>query len=223
MLMVGAVVAPAFASTSTVRVNDQGFVLGGSEGDVISLDSVPVSSEYQGQTCTVTVSTQNNFSVHEGNVLTVSSGDSSSEVVSVEGEADGAVSESFDLTLGSTIDLSLRLGETGSSSLTAEVTQDCSGAEIEETVVEVEAVVAETCDSDATEGSDSDSSDVDSSDATSEACETDCDTDSTDGTTGSNSDTDSDCDAEVVVESVVAEIPVAAPAQAVVGSPVYAG
>lgn len=208
MLMVGAVVAPAFASTSTVSVNEpDGFILGGSEGDVVSLRSVPVSSEYQGLTCTVSVATQNNFSIHEGNTLTVSTGDSSSEVVSVEGEADGAVSESFEMTLGETIDLSLTLGETGSSSLSVEVTQDCSGAEIEETVVEVEGVVAETCEDGTVEVvSESDSGDE------VVTCEVDCDAPGA-------ADTHSECEEE----EVVVEIPVAAPAEAVTGEPVYAG
>ncbi len=180
-MLVGALVAPAFASTATVSVSDQGYIFG-SEGDVVSLQSIPVSSEYQGQTRTVTVETLNNFSVHEGNVLTVVSGDSTSEIISVEGVADGAVSESFDLVLGETIELSVTLGESGSSSLTVDVTHEPS------VEIQVESVIADVCDTTTTGDASSD-------------------------------DASSDCD----VEEVVTEIPVAAPAKAVTGEPVYAG
>ena len=219
VLLVGSLIAPAFASSSTSRVDR--IVQGGAEGDVVSLSSVDVESQYQGLTCVITVESQNNFSVHEGNTLTVSSGEGSF-VVAVESEIDALVSESSELTLGETIDLSLTLGETGSSSLSVDVVQDCSGADAVVEEADVVEVVAEevVVEADAVD---------EAAEASVEVCDGDVAADVADAADVATATDGPDdvCDTEVVVSSagsaVAEEIPTAAPAKAVVGAPVYAG
>ena len=85
----------------------------GDAGTVIELASVPVPSEFVGQTCSATFESENNGSVREGSDLILASGASSLELEDVERTTPLVLTTSGPLTLGTTLTVSVRLGPEG--------------------------------------------------------------------------------------------------------------
>lgn len=100
-------------------------VLRAPAGSVTSIASSPVPAEFQGAECVADIQAVNQESVHPNNDLLISSGSSSAEVLDVESVAFGQAGAMVDLTLGATVDLSLRMGPDEVSSGGLIVTIDC--------------------------------------------------------------------------------------------------
>jgi hypothetical protein len=110
-----ALAAPASAQSvaEDVIVIPIDTVVFGPAGSVTSIASAPVPEEFQGSDCTANVRLGNQESVHLGNDLIVESGGSSAVVEDVESEPFGTTGATVPLTLGETVDVSLRFGADG--------------------------------------------------------------------------------------------------------------
>lgn len=95
------------------------------EGSVTLIASAPVPGEFQSADCVAEVEVDNQESVHDGNDLIVASGSTSGVVENFESEAFGVRTVAIPLTLGSTVDVSLRMGEDEISSGGVFITIDC--------------------------------------------------------------------------------------------------
>lgn len=71
--------APAFAQ-STITIALEGVFFVNNEGDVLVVHEEPVQPADVGSTCSGTLQTDNNASVHPGNTLIVASGGGSVEI-----------------------------------------------------------------------------------------------------------------------------------------------
>ena len=101
-------------------------VLEAPEGSVTLVASASVPGEFQGAACIAEVEVDNQESVHDGNDLIVSSGGTSGVVENFESEAFGIRTVEIPLTLGSTVEVSLRMGEDEISSGGVFITIDCT-------------------------------------------------------------------------------------------------
>lgn len=98
---------------------------GAPPGSVTQVASVAVPEDFQGVECIFDVQDVNNESVHPNNDLILSSGSTSGEVQNFETEAFGTVGASLMLTLGPTVDVSIRMGPDGRSSGGVNISVDC--------------------------------------------------------------------------------------------------
>lgn len=117
--------SPVSAQTITVDIAD-GTLIQGPVGSVHSLGSQDVPADLVGQSCDLVIEVKNNESVHPGNSIIVSSGDSKVTLDKVEEEAGTSVSTKGTLVLGKAIDVSVKLGEDEMSSLGSEVSVTCT-------------------------------------------------------------------------------------------------
>ena len=101
-------------------------VLRAPEGSVTQVASAPVPGEFQGSECVAEVEADNQVSVHDNNDLIVSSGATSGVVDNFESEAFGSRTVVIPLTLGTTVDVSLRMGPDEVSSGGVFITVDCT-------------------------------------------------------------------------------------------------
>ena len=88
--------------------------------------SAPVPGEFVGVACIAEVEVDNQQSEHDGNDLIVASGSTSGVVENFESEAFGVRTVEIPLTLGSTVDVSLRMGPDEISSGGVFLTVDCT-------------------------------------------------------------------------------------------------
>ena len=95
-------------------------------GSLVPVGSVAVASDLQGRTCRTSVITANQSSIHPENDLLLTTGGSTARIEDVEDFTNGTNSWLVDLTLGSTIDMSVEMGPDGISSLGFTVEVDCS-------------------------------------------------------------------------------------------------
>lgn len=123
-LLFGAVFA-APASANMVIDFDFDSILRGEQGSVAELASVPVEADDIGKTCLMAAVAENQVSVHTGNDLIVSTGDSQAIILGVEDEANGGTTERYAITLGSTVVVQLRFGADRMSSLGFNLDIDC--------------------------------------------------------------------------------------------------
>lgn len=100
-------------------------VFRGPAGSVTLIASWPVPAEFQGAECEAEVEAVNQRSTHVDNDLLVTSGGVTVEVNDVESEAFGITNARLPLTLGTSVEVSLRLGPDGVSSGGLLVTIDC--------------------------------------------------------------------------------------------------
>lgn len=103
-------------------------VLRAPEGSVTLVASAPVPGEFQGVACVAEVEVDNQQSEHDGNDLIVASGGTSGVLENFETEAFGVRTVDIPLTLGSTVDVSLRMGPDEISSGGVFITVDCTQA-----------------------------------------------------------------------------------------------
>jgi LPXTG-motif cell wall-anchored protein len=92
---------------------------------VTLIATAPVPAQYQGADCVAEVEIYNQESEHEGNDLIVASGGTSGVVENFETEAFGVRTSEVALTLGATVDVSVRMGPEQISSGGIVVTIDC--------------------------------------------------------------------------------------------------
>lgn len=130
------IVLPAGAQ-SDISVNPNE-VLRAEPGSTATVAEHPVAAELVGKTCELRIVAENGSSVHPGNVLVTTTGDSVVETQGVEDSSDGAVIDQQPVTLGETLLLQLRLGPEGLSSLGFTVAVDCSVPAVGGLVVEAE-------------------------------------------------------------------------------------
>ena len=88
--------------------------------------SAPVPGEFQGTDCIAEVEVDNQESEHDGNDLIVASGGTSGVLENFETEAFGVRTIEIPLTLGATVDVSLRMGPDEISSGGVFITVDCA-------------------------------------------------------------------------------------------------
>ncbi|MFV0257521.1 MAG: hypothetical protein ACK5PP_03605 [Acidimicrobiales bacterium] len=129
-----ALASPALADDEIVVAAPEESV-SGEPGSVHHVASQAVPAELVGTPCDVRVIASNNGSIHPGNVLLVSTGASSAEIAGVEDVADGQVVERERVTLGETIELDLRLGDEGLSSMGFTVGVECTPDELQPPIV----------------------------------------------------------------------------------------
>ena len=97
----------------------------GAPGSVILLAEVAVDEELVGQTCQLAVIAENQSSVHIGNDLIVSTGTSQAVIVGVEDEANGGTNRTYEMVVGPTVMVQIRIGQDGMSSLGFGLSFDC--------------------------------------------------------------------------------------------------
>ena len=88
--------------------------------------SAPVPGQFQGAACIAEVEVDNQESEHDGNDLIVASGGTSGVLENFETEAFGVRTIEIPLTLGATVDVSLRMGPDEISSGGVFITVDCA-------------------------------------------------------------------------------------------------
>ena len=100
----------------------------GSPGEVVELAREPVDADLVGQTCEISVEAENQSSVHIGNDLLITTASSRAVVVGVEDTANGGTLQTFEVVLGPTVLVHIRMGQSGISSLGFSLSIDCDGA-----------------------------------------------------------------------------------------------
>ena len=97
----------------------------GDVGSSVAMGSADVADELVGRSCNVVATVTNQESVHAGNTLVVSSGDSSVSISGIEDEAGAVTTEGGTITLGDTITAAVVLGDDGATSLGSSLTVTC--------------------------------------------------------------------------------------------------
>ncbi len=97
----------------------------GEVGASVAVGSAAVAAELVGRSCNVVVTATNQSSVHPGNTLVVSSGESSVSVAGIEDAAGAVSTEAGTITLGDTISLAVVLGEDGATSVGSSLKVTC--------------------------------------------------------------------------------------------------
>ena len=103
-------------------------IIFGSPGEVVELAREPVDADLVGQTCEISVEAENQSSVHIGNDLLITTASSRAVVVGVEDTANGGTLQTFEVVLGPTVLVHIRMGQSGISSLGFSLSIDCDGA-----------------------------------------------------------------------------------------------
>lgn len=103
-------------------------VLRAPENSVTLVASAPVPVQFQGTDCIAEVEVDNQESEHDGNDLIVASGGTSGVVENFETEAFGVRIVEIPLTLGATVDVSLRMGPDEISSGGVVITVVCASS-----------------------------------------------------------------------------------------------
>ncbi len=98
------------------------------EGSVEELVSTDIADDLVGRECTVTLTADNNDSVHPDNDLIITSGADEVVVVNVEAEAFVSITAEETLILGPTLTVSVRLGPDGVLSEGGLLQLSCSGS-----------------------------------------------------------------------------------------------
>lgn len=97
----------------------------GDVGSSVDMGQATVDAEMVGRTCNVVATVTNQSSVHPGNKLVVTSGDSTVEIPGIEDAADAVTVQAGTLTLGDTISVSVVLGDDGATSLGSSLKVTC--------------------------------------------------------------------------------------------------
>lgn len=97
----------------------------GAEGSVRTVGQVDVPDDLVGRNCQISAIAENQASVHPGNDVIVSTGDSQAVIVGVEDEVNGGTVETYQVVVGPSIVVQLRFGEDEMSSLGFGLSFDC--------------------------------------------------------------------------------------------------
>jgi len=106
---------PAAAQTGEIHILVDG-ILRGDPGDVFNVHTEVVDESLIGATCTGIASTENNASEHPNNDMIFASGGNTAVIPDYEAVANSTTAMAGTLTLGPTIEVSVRLGGAGISS-----------------------------------------------------------------------------------------------------------
>jgi hypothetical protein len=98
----------------------------GTPGDIVQIGSTAVDAAVQDHSCEVVATITNQSSVHVGNTLVVTSGESSVTMTNIEDAADTTVTGGGTITLGETITAAVVLGADGATSLGAGISLACA-------------------------------------------------------------------------------------------------
>lgn len=126
--LIGVGVSPVSAETIDIPVVEA--YVSGAPGSVLSIGTTTVDAAMVGRSCDVVVNVINGASVHAGNKMIVTSGESRVEIANVEDVADGVTHQGGTLTLGSSIEVSVMFGADGVSSLGSSATVTCKAAPV---------------------------------------------------------------------------------------------
>lgn len=138
---IAGVSGPADASDISIPFDDLVF---GQPGSTVTIASADVSAEMVGRTCHLVVVAENQSSVHIGNDLIVSTGGSQAVIFGVEDTPNGGTSETYEMVVGPTILVQLRIGQDGMSSLGFDLSFDCLEPVVEATTSTIEQQQLET-------------------------------------------------------------------------------
>lgn len=116
-------VAPAWAIESIVL--DQDRILYGEEGSTSQLAEIAVDADRVGASCTLRVHAENQFSVHPGNDLLITTGGNQSVIADVEAEPDADRDLSASIVLGPELLVELRFGPHQVSSMGFDLSVEC--------------------------------------------------------------------------------------------------
>ena len=119
-------VGPASAEERLAIDQDQ--ILFGESGSVTTLAETEVEAGRIGSRCTLRVHAENQFSVHPGNDLLITSGGTTTVIEDVEAAPDMDRDLSAEIVLGPTLVVELRFGPDEVSSMGYEVRVDCATA-----------------------------------------------------------------------------------------------
>lgn len=122
LVIVAVGILPASAAE---RIELEQQLLYGEAGSLYQLAEVTVAPDHVGVSCTMTVHTENQSSVHPGNDLLITTGDSQAVIEGVEAEANAGKDLSAEVVLGETIVVALRFGPEGRSSMGYGLDVDC--------------------------------------------------------------------------------------------------
>lgn len=118
--------APAGAADDEISVKPTEQYINGEAGSVHSVATETVPADLVGKPCDLRVTTVNGGSIHPGNNVITSTGESRSEMKDVEATADAHVVDVHRVTMGDSITVELKLGEEGVSSLGFTVGFECT-------------------------------------------------------------------------------------------------
>ena len=127
----GLLAAVLTMAATTAQASDLSFEVGytikrGPVGSLVDIGGKNVPEDLQGRTCDVTLMTENNDSIHNGNDVIISSGDGSVTFKNVESEANkNTTYPAQSLTLGGALSAQLRFGEDKVTSSGFQVMVDC--------------------------------------------------------------------------------------------------
>lgn len=125
LVVIGALLVVAGPAGADIAIEFDELIWG-PEGSLTTVAEVEVPAEFVGDTCVLAVIAENQASVHPGNDLVVSTGDSQAVIVGVEDEVNGGTSQEYAMVVGSSIVVQLRFGPDGISSLGFGLTFDCA-------------------------------------------------------------------------------------------------
>lgn len=131
-LLLGVTAVPVTATTDISIDFDE--LVFGAPGSVLVVAEVSVDEALQGRTCMLEVHAENQSSVHIGNDLIVSTGSSQAVIVGVEDTANGGFDQTYDMEVGESIKVQIRIGQDGMSSLGFGLSFDCQSDTTEATV-----------------------------------------------------------------------------------------
>ncbi len=123
------VAIPAGAQTDISITFDE--LVFGAPGSVRQVEVIEVDESLVGLTCELAVHAENQSSVHIGNDLIVSTGSSEAVVVGVEDTPNGGTDQVYDMVIGPTIVVQIRIGQDGMSSLGFGLSFDCTQPPVE--------------------------------------------------------------------------------------------
>ena len=130
----GSLLSPASAEDDITLEPNQ--VLIAEPGTLQPVASEGVAAELQGQTCDLRIVAENGHSVHPGNTVIVTTGESRVETPGVEDVADGRVLAVHQIVLGETVEVGLLMGPEGLSSLGFTIGIDCAEPPVQAPVIE---------------------------------------------------------------------------------------
>lgn len=112
-------------SDTMIEIPIQEVYASGDVGSSVAMGSADIAAELAGRSCNVVVTVTNQQSVHAGNTLVVTSGDSSVSISGIEDEAGAVTTDGGTITLGETISVAVVLGDDGATSLGSSLTVTC--------------------------------------------------------------------------------------------------
>ena len=134
LLSLGIFALPAGAAEDEISLEPTEQYIQGEAGSVHTVATETVPADLVGKDCDVRVTTVNGGSVHPGNTVITTTGDSVSEMADVEASAEARVVGVHRVTLGESIKVDLKLGDEGLSSLGFTVGFECTPEDLVPTV-----------------------------------------------------------------------------------------